>query len=71
MKGLIDLIANIGFKGTHKQARDTLGRVYEYFLGKFAQAEGKLGGDIEQGRQNLEKAQKRYSAQKPKAILSA
>src|SRR3954452_4272133 len=36
MKGLIDLIANIGFKGTHKQARDTLGRVYEYFIGKFA-----------------------------------
>ena len=30
MKGLIDLIADIGFKGTHKQARDTLGRVYEY-----------------------------------------
>ena len=28
-KGLIDLIANIGFKGTRKQARDTLGRVYE------------------------------------------
>jgi type I restriction enzyme M protein len=45
-KGLIDLIANIGFKCTHKQARDTLGRVYEYFLGKFAQAEGKLGGEF-------------------------
>jgi type I restriction enzyme M protein len=46
MKGLIDLIASIGFKGAHKQARDTLGRVYEYFLGKFAQAEGKLGGEF-------------------------
>ncbi len=46
MKGLIDLIATVGFKGTHKQARDTLGRVYEYFLGKFAQAEGKLGGEF-------------------------
>src|SRR6266404_5594226 len=46
MKGLIDLIADIGFRGTHKQARDTLGRVYEYFLGKFAQAEGKLGGEF-------------------------
>lgn len=44
MKGLIDLIANIGFKGARAKARDTLGRVYEYFLGKFAQAEGKLGG---------------------------
>ena len=46
MKSLIDLIANIGFKGARDQARDTLGRVYEYFLGKFAQAEGKLGGEF-------------------------
>ena len=46
MKGLIDLIADIGFKGDRSTARDTLGRVYEYFLGKFAQAEGKLGGEF-------------------------
>ncbi len=46
MKGLIDLIADIGFKGDRTKARDTLGRVYEYFLGKFAQAEGKLGGEF-------------------------
>ncbi len=46
MKGLIDLIAGIGFKGTRDKARDTLGRVYEYFLGKFAAAEGKLGGEF-------------------------
>src|SRR5436305_4592783 len=46
LKGLIDLIANIGFKGDRSKARDTLGRVYEYFLGKFAQAEGKLGGEF-------------------------
>jgi type I restriction enzyme M protein len=46
MKGLIDLIANIGFKGDRAKARDTLGRVYEYFLAKFAQAEGKLGGEF-------------------------
>ena len=46
MKGLIDLIANIGFKGDRAKARDTLGRVYEYFLSKFAQAEGKLGGEF-------------------------
>ncbi|MEZ6243374.1 MAG: class I SAM-dependent DNA methyltransferase [Phycisphaerales bacterium] len=46
MKGLIDLIANIGFMGDRDKARDTLGRVYEYFLGKFAQAEGKLGGEF-------------------------
>ena len=46
MKGLLDLIADIGFKGDRAKARDTLGRVYEYFLGKFAQAEGKLGGEF-------------------------
>jgi type I restriction enzyme M protein len=46
LKGLIDLIANLGFKGDRAKARDTLGRVYEYFLGKFAQAEGKLGGEF-------------------------
>lgn len=46
LKGLIDLIASIGFKGDRARARDTLGRVYEYFLGKFAQAEGKLGGEF-------------------------
>jgi type I restriction enzyme M protein len=46
LKGLIDLIANIGFKGDRDKARDILGRVYEYFLGKFAQAEGKLGGEF-------------------------
>ncbi|MFB1488452.1 MULTISPECIES: N-6 DNA methylase [unclassified Thiocapsa] len=46
LKGLIDLIADIGFKGGAARARDSLGRVYEYFLGKFAQAEGKLGGEF-------------------------
>jgi type I restriction enzyme M protein len=46
MKALIDLIAGIGFKGGRGQARDMLGRVYEYFLGKFAAAEGKLGGEF-------------------------
>ena len=46
MKGLIDLIARIGFKNDRARARDMLGRVYEYFLGKFAQAEGKLGGEF-------------------------
>ena len=46
MAGLINLIADIGFKGDRGKARDTLGRVYEYFLGKFAAAEGKLGGEF-------------------------
>jgi type I restriction enzyme M protein len=44
--GLIDLISGIGFKGDQVLARDLLGRVYEYFLGKFAAAEGKLGGEF-------------------------
>lgn len=42
MKGLIDLIADIGLKGDRAKVRDTIGSVYEYFLGKFAQAEAKL-----------------------------
>jgi type I restriction enzyme M protein len=46
MTGLINLIANIEFKASRQKARDTLGRVYEYFLGKFAAAEGKLGGEF-------------------------
>lgn len=46
LKSLIDLIADIGFKGSRGKARDMLGRVYEYFLGKFAAAEGKLGGEF-------------------------
>ncbi|EGJ51733.1 type I restriction-modification system subunit M [Desulfocurvibacter africanus] len=46
LKRLIELIADVGFKGDRAKARDTLGRVYEYFLGKFAQAEGKLGGEF-------------------------
>ena len=46
MKALIDLVAGIGFKDERARARDMLGRVYEYFLGKFAQAEGKRGGEF-------------------------
>jgi type I restriction enzyme M protein len=40
---LIDLISTIGFTGNGK---DVLGRVYEYFLGLFADAEGKNGGQF-------------------------
>ncbi|MYH63033.1 MAG: SAM-dependent DNA methyltransferase [Caldilineaceae bacterium SB0675_bin_29] len=46
MKELIDLISGAGFKHDQSRARDMLGRVYEYFLGKFAQAEGKRGGEF-------------------------
>lgn len=43
---LIDLITNIGFGGRENQARDILGRVYEYFLSQFASAEGRKGGQF-------------------------
>ncbi len=43
---LIDLISGIGLGSAEHQARDTLGRVYEYFLSKFASAEGKGGGEF-------------------------
>lgn len=42
---LIDLFSfKVGDK--ESRAKDILGRVYEYFLGKFASAEGKLGGEF-------------------------
>ncbi|MGD9873125.1 MAG: N-6 DNA methylase [Kiritimatiellia bacterium] len=43
---IIDLIATIGLGDKQARERDILGRVYEYFLGKFAAAEGKLGGQF-------------------------
>jgi len=43
---LIDLIGTIGFRQDGRQAQDLLGRVYEYFLGQFADAEGKKGGQF-------------------------
>lgn len=43
---LIDLIGNIGFGSDENKAKDLLGRVYEYFLGQFADAEGKKGGQF-------------------------
>lgn len=43
---LIDLIGTIGFNQTGHKSKDLLGRVYEYFLGQFADAEGKKGGQF-------------------------
>jgi type I restriction enzyme M protein len=43
---LVDLISTIGFGEDANQARDVLGQVYEYFLGQFASAEGKKGGQF-------------------------
>ncbi len=43
---LIDLIATIGLGDADNRSKDILGRVYEYFLGQFASAEGKKGGEF-------------------------
>ena len=44
--GLIDLIGNIALGDAAAKSKDLLGRVYEYFLGEFANAEGKKGGQF-------------------------
>ncbi len=43
---LIDLIGTIGLGDKESRSKDILGRVYEYFLGRFAAAEGKGGGEF-------------------------
>ncbi len=43
---LIDIISNIGLGDEASRSQDILGRVYEYFLGHFAAAEGKGGGEF-------------------------
>ena len=45
MGELVNLISTIGF-GEGEKAGDVLGEVYEYFLGQFASAEGKKGGQF-------------------------
>ena len=41
---LVDLIGSIGFTRVDHGSDDVLGRVYEYFLGQFARAEGQKAG---------------------------
>ena len=43
---LIDMISNIKVGDAEARAQDMLGRVYEYFLSRFASAEGKNGGEF-------------------------
>lgn len=43
---LIDLIGTISLGDKESKSKDVLGRVYEYFLGQFADAEGKKGGQF-------------------------
>lgn len=44
--GLINLVSNITLGTQEARSKDVLGRVYEYFLGEFALAEGKKGGQF-------------------------
>lgn len=44
--GLIDLVGNIALGDAKARSRDVLGHVFEYFLGEFALAEGKQGGQF-------------------------
>ncbi|MCL1985728.1 MAG: type I restriction-modification system subunit M [Betaproteobacteria bacterium] len=44
--GLIDLVANIALGDAKSRSADVLGHVFEYFLGEFALAEGKKGGQF-------------------------
>jgi len=44
--GLIDLISNIALGDAKARSADILGHVFEYFLGEFALAEGKKGGQF-------------------------
>lgn len=43
---LIDLVTNIKVGDAEARSSDVLGRVYEYFLSRFASAEGKRGGEF-------------------------
>jgi len=43
---LLNLFSTIGFGDKEAIAKDTLGRTYEYFIQKFAEAEGKRGGEF-------------------------
>ncbi len=44
--GLIDLVGSAALGTKEAQSKDVLGKVYEYFLGEFALAEGKKGGQF-------------------------
>ena len=43
---LIDMVGNIRVGDAEARSQDVLGRVYEYFLSRFASAEGKRGGEF-------------------------
>jgi type I restriction enzyme M protein len=43
---IINLVSDIALGSAADRAKDTLGRVYEYFLARFASAEGRSGGQF-------------------------
>ena len=43
---LIDIFSTIGMGDKASRSKDMLGRIYEYFIGRFAGAEGKGGGEF-------------------------
>ena len=43
---IIDLVSNIKVGDEESRSKDVLGRIYEYFLSEFANAEGKKGGEF-------------------------
>ena len=43
---IINLVSDIALGDSAARSKDTLGRVYEYFLAQFASAEGKKGGQF-------------------------
>ena len=43
---IINLVSDVALGSEADRAKDTLGRVYEYFLARFASAEGKSGGQF-------------------------
>ncbi len=43
---LIDVFSSVTMNGDGHKSKDMLGRIYEYFIGMFADAEGKRGGQF-------------------------
>lgn len=43
---LIDVFSSVSLNGDGYKGKDLLGRIYEYFIGMFADAEGKRGGQF-------------------------
>lgn len=46
LEGLVNIFSRLKFNHDVDRERDVLGQVYEYFLGQFASAEGKRGGEF-------------------------